>query len=119
MAELESWIKEKEHIFSSLDYGKDLTSVLALQSKHSAFEDELGARRAHLQEIMKEGDKIIQAGHFDTPQVDFFSHVDCIYFVCNCLYHVFIHDMSLNVCTWTQIQCAHGNNKVIILFMLS
>ncbi|XP_014050858.1 spectrin beta chain, erythrocytic isoform X1 [Salmo salar] len=70
MAELESWIKEKEHIFSSLDYGKDLTSVLALQSKHSAFEDELGARRAHLQEIMKEGDKIIQAGHFDTPQVE-------------------------------------------------
>uniref|UniRef100_A0A8C8ER97 Spectrin beta chain n=1 Tax=Oncorhynchus tshawytscha TaxID=74940 RepID=A0A8C8ER97_ONCTS len=44
MAELESWIKEKEHIFSSLDYGKDLTSVLTLQSKHSAFEDELGAR---------------------------------------------------------------------------
>uniref|UniRef100_A0A4W5Q7J1 Spectrin beta chain n=1 Tax=Hucho hucho TaxID=62062 RepID=A0A4W5Q7J1_9TELE len=69
MAELESWIKEKEHIFSSLDYGKDLTSVLALQSKHSAFEDELGARRAHLQEIMDEGDKIIQAGHFGTPQV--------------------------------------------------
>uniref|UniRef100_A0A674F0V3 Spectrin, beta, erythrocytic n=1 Tax=Salmo trutta TaxID=8032 RepID=A0A674F0V3_SALTR len=61
MAELESWIKEKEHIFSSLDYGKDLTSVLALQSKHSAFEDELGARRAHLQEIMNEGDKIIQS----------------------------------------------------------
>uniref|UniRef100_A0A8C8D622 Spectrin beta chain n=1 Tax=Oncorhynchus tshawytscha TaxID=74940 RepID=A0A8C8D622_ONCTS len=69
MAELESWIKEKEHIFSSLDYGKDLTSVLTLQSKHSAFEDELGARRVHLQEIMDEGDKIIQAGHFDTPQV--------------------------------------------------
>uniref|UniRef100_A0A8K9XFT7 Spectrin beta chain n=1 Tax=Oncorhynchus mykiss TaxID=8022 RepID=A0A8K9XFT7_ONCMY len=69
MAELESWIKEKEHILSSLDYGKDLTSVLTLQSKHSAFEDELGARRVHLREIMDEGDKIIQAGHFDTPQV--------------------------------------------------
>ncbi|CAB1331215.1 unnamed protein product, partial [Coregonus sp. 'balchen'] len=69
MAELESWIKEKEHILSSLDYGKDLTSVLVLQSKHSAFEDELGSRRAHLQEIMDEGDKIIQAGHFGTPQV--------------------------------------------------
>ncbi|XP_071238827.1 spectrin beta chain, erythrocytic-like isoform X1 [Salvelinus alpinus] len=69
MAELESWIKEKEHIFSSLDYGKDLTSVLVLQSKHSAFENELGARRAHLQEIMDEGDKMIQARHFGAPQV--------------------------------------------------
>uniref|UniRef100_A0A8C7L7Q3 Spectrin beta, erythrocytic n=1 Tax=Oncorhynchus kisutch TaxID=8019 RepID=A0A8C7L7Q3_ONCKI len=69
MAELESWIKEKEHIFSSLDYGKDLTSVLVLQSKHSAFENELGARRAHLQQILDEGDKMIQARHFGAPQV--------------------------------------------------
>ncbi|XP_071381499.1 LOW QUALITY PROTEIN: spectrin beta chain, erythrocytic [Centroberyx affinis] len=69
MAELESWIKEKEHIFSSLDYGKDLTSVLVLQSKHSAFEDELGARRAHLQQVMDEGDKMIQAKHFGSPKV--------------------------------------------------
>ncbi|KAJ7990853.1 hypothetical protein DPEC_G00291220 [Dallia pectoralis] len=68
-AELESWIREKEHIFSSLDYGKDLTSVLVLQSKHSAFEDELDARRAHLQEIMGEGDTIIQTGDFGATQV--------------------------------------------------
>ncbi|CAB1335514.1 unnamed protein product [Coregonus sp. 'balchen'] len=56
MAELESWIKEKEHIFSSLDYGKDVTSVLVLQSKHSAFEDELGARlfrRQNLQDTQR------------------------------------------------------------------
>uniref|UniRef100_A0A8K9VA13 Spectrin beta chain n=1 Tax=Oncorhynchus mykiss TaxID=8022 RepID=A0A8K9VA13_ONCMY len=45
---LSSNLSEKEHILSSLDYGKDLTSVLTLQSKHSAFEDELGARRVHL-----------------------------------------------------------------------
>ncbi|KAL4656168.1 spectrin beta chain, erythrocytic-like [Arapaima gigas] len=69
MAEIENWVKEKEHIFSSLDYGKDLTRVLALQSKHSAFEDELGARRAHLQLVMDEGAKMIQAKHFGTPEV--------------------------------------------------
>ncbi|XP_067099626.1 spectrin beta chain, erythrocytic isoform X1 [Osmerus mordax] len=69
MAELESWIKEKENIFSSLDYGKDLTSVLVLQSKHSAFEDELGARRANLQQVLDEGDKMIQAKHFGSPKV--------------------------------------------------
>uniref|UniRef100_A0A671YVH8 Spectrin beta chain n=1 Tax=Sparus aurata TaxID=8175 RepID=A0A671YVH8_SPAAU len=69
VAELESWIREKEHIFSSLDYGKDLTSVLVLQSKHSAFEDELGARRANLEPLLAEGEKMIQAKHFGSPKV--------------------------------------------------
>ncbi|KAG7237995.1 hypothetical protein INR49_031349 [Caranx melampygus] len=69
VTELESWIREKEHIFSSLDYGKDLTSVLLLQSKHSAFEDELGARRANLEQVLAEGEKMIQAKHFGSPKV--------------------------------------------------
>uniref|UniRef100_A0A672J1Q7 Spectrin beta chain n=1 Tax=Salarias fasciatus TaxID=181472 RepID=A0A672J1Q7_SALFA len=69
VTELESWIREKEHIFSSLDYGKDLTSVLVLQSKHSAFEDELGARRASLEQVLSEGDKMIQAKHFGSPKI--------------------------------------------------
>ncbi|KAK5857703.1 hypothetical protein PBY51_010930 [Eleginops maclovinus] len=68
-AELESWIKEKEHLFSSLDYGKDLTSVLVLQSKHSAFEDELGARRANLDQVQAEGQKMIEAKHYGSPKV--------------------------------------------------
>ncbi|XP_066550926.1 spectrin beta chain, erythrocytic isoform X2 [Amia ocellicauda] len=69
MAEIESWIKEKEHIFSSLDYGKDLTSVLILQSKHNAFEDELAARRAHLQQTVIEGDRMVAAKHFGEPKI--------------------------------------------------
>ncbi|KAM8915258.1 spectrin beta chain, erythrocytic isoform 1-T2 [Spinachia spinachia] len=68
-AELESWIREKEHIFCSLDYGKDLTSVLVLQSKHSAFEDELAARRANLDQVLAAGEKMIQAKHFGSPKV--------------------------------------------------
>uniref|UniRef100_A0A3B3X0I2 Spectrin beta chain n=1 Tax=Poecilia mexicana TaxID=48701 RepID=A0A3B3X0I2_9TELE len=69
VAELESWIREKEQLFSSLDYGKDLTSVLVLQSKHSAFEDELGARRSNLQQVLAEGDNMIQAKHFGSPKI--------------------------------------------------
>ncbi|XP_040916505.1 spectrin beta chain, erythrocytic [Toxotes jaculatrix] len=69
VTELESWIREKEQIFSSLDYGRDLTSVLVLQSKHSAFEDELGARRANLEQVLAEGEKMIQAKHFGSPNV--------------------------------------------------
>ncbi|XP_037096955.1 spectrin beta chain, erythrocytic isoform X1 [Syngnathus acus] len=68
-AELESWIKEKENLFSSLDYGKDLTSVLVLQSKHSAFEDELGARRANLHKLLTEGDEMIKENHFGAPVI--------------------------------------------------
>ncbi|XP_066540760.1 spectrin beta chain, erythrocytic [Hoplias malabaricus] len=69
IAELESWIREKEHIFSSLDYGKDLTSVLVLQSKHSAFEDELGARRDHLKQVMAEGESMVTSKHLGAPKV--------------------------------------------------
>ncbi|XP_043118343.1 spectrin beta chain, erythrocytic isoform X1 [Puntigrus tetrazona] len=69
IAELESWIREKEHIFSSLDYGKDLTSVLVLQSKHSVFEDELAARRDNLKQVMDEGESMIQAKHLGSPKV--------------------------------------------------
>ncbi|XP_056283080.1 spectrin beta chain, erythrocytic isoform X2 [Pseudoliparis swirei] len=69
VTELESWIREKEHIFSSLDYGKDLTSVLLLQSKHSAFEDELWARRANLDQVLAEGDRMIRADHFGSAKV--------------------------------------------------
>ncbi|XP_060790175.1 spectrin beta chain, erythrocytic isoform X5 [Neoarius graeffei] len=69
IAELESWIREKEHIFSSLDYGKDMTSVLVLQSKHSAFEDELGARCDHLKQVMGDGETMVKAKHFGTQKV--------------------------------------------------
>uniref|UniRef100_A0A672SY81 Spectrin beta chain n=1 Tax=Sinocyclocheilus grahami TaxID=75366 RepID=A0A672SY81_SINGR len=69
IAELESWIREKEHIFSSLDYGKDLTSVLVLQSKHSVFEDELAARQDNLKQVMDEGESMIQAKHLGSPKV--------------------------------------------------
>lgn len=67
--ELESWIREKEHIFSSLDYGKDLTSVLVLQSKHSAFEDELSAWRDHLKQVMGESENMVKSKHFGAANV--------------------------------------------------
>ncbi|XP_056445790.1 spectrin beta chain, erythrocytic [Gadus chalcogrammus] len=69
-AEVESWVKEKEHIFSTLDYGKDLTSVLILQGKHNAFEDELGARRAHLQQVLALGEDMVRAEHFGAAAVE-------------------------------------------------
>ncbi|NXO82031.1 SPTB1 protein, partial [Sitta europaea] len=47
--EAESWIKEQEQLYSSLDFGKDLPGVLLLQRRHAAFEAELRSRGGRLE----------------------------------------------------------------------
>uniref|UniRef100_UPI00398F8911 spectrin beta chain, non-erythrocytic 1-like isoform X2 n=1 Tax=Pristiophorus japonicus TaxID=55135 RepID=UPI00398F8911 len=69
MAETEGWIREREQIFSSQDYGKDITSIMILQSKHKALEDELGGLRTHLQQTDKEGKDMIAEKHFASPEI--------------------------------------------------
>uniref|UniRef100_A0A8C9AC04 Spectrin beta chain n=1 Tax=Prolemur simus TaxID=1328070 RepID=A0A8C9AC04_PROSS len=69
MDEAESWIKEKEQIYSSLDYGKDLTSVLILQRKHKAFEDELRGLGTHLEQIFQEAEGMVARKQFGHPQI--------------------------------------------------
>uniref|UniRef100_A0A452QUM3 Spectrin beta chain, erythrocytic n=1 Tax=Ursus americanus TaxID=9643 RepID=A0A452QUM3_URSAM len=70
MDEAESWIKEKEQIYSSLDYGKDLTSVLILQRKHKAFEDELRGLDTHLEQIFQEAEGMVARKQFGHPQIE-------------------------------------------------
>uniref|UniRef100_A0A452E7C1 Spectrin beta chain n=1 Tax=Capra hircus TaxID=9925 RepID=A0A452E7C1_CAPHI len=70
MDEAESWIKEKEQIYSSLDYGKDLTSVLILQRKHKAFEDELRGLDAHLGQIFREAEGMVARKQFGHEQIE-------------------------------------------------
>lgn len=70
MDEAESWIKEKEQIYSSLDYGKDLTSVLILQRKHKAFEDELRGLDTHLDQIFQEAEDMVARKQFGHPQIE-------------------------------------------------
>ncbi|XP_027827729.2 spectrin beta chain, erythrocytic isoform X2 [Ovis aries] len=70
MDEAESWIKEKEQIYSSLDYGKDLTSVLILQRKHKAFEDELRGLDAHLGQIFQEAEGMVARKQFGHEQIE-------------------------------------------------
>lgn len=69
MAEEESWIREKEQILSAADYGKDLTSVIRLLSKHKAFEDEMSGRRGPLQQTIKEGDAMVAEEHFGSEKI--------------------------------------------------
>ncbi|NXP63969.1 SPTB1 protein, partial [Chloropsis cyanopogon] len=50
--EAESWIKEQEQLYSSLDFGKDLPGVLLLQRRHAAFEAELRSRGGRLEQTL-------------------------------------------------------------------
>ncbi|XP_060222174.1 spectrin beta chain, non-erythrocytic 1 isoform X3 [Meriones unguiculatus] len=69
MAEEEGWIREKEKILSSDDYGKDLTSVMRLLSKHRAFEDEMSGRSGHFEQAIKEGEDMIAEEHLGSEKI--------------------------------------------------
>ncbi|XP_071335921.1 spectrin beta chain, non-erythrocytic 1 isoform X2 [Trachinotus anak] len=69
MAEEEGWIREKEQILSSEDYGKDLTGAVRLLSQHKAFEDEMSGRAAHLQQTIKQGDELVANNHFGADKI--------------------------------------------------
>ncbi|XP_050831246.1 spectrin beta chain, erythrocytic isoform X2 [Serinus canaria] len=60
--EAESWIKEQEQLYSSLDFGKDLPGVLLLQRRHAAFEAELRSRGGRLEQTLAVGEELAAAG---------------------------------------------------------
>lgn len=69
MEEAEAWVREKERILSSSaqSYGKDLSSVAKLLSKHNIFLGELGGRRALLQSTMKRGEQTLLRRRLGPP----------------------------------------------------
>ncbi|XP_053553688.1 spectrin beta chain, erythrocytic [Bombina bombina] len=69
MDEVERWIKEKEHIYTSMDFGKDLTGVSILQRKHKAFEDELRGLESNLQQTIKDGESMIDNKHYGSSKI--------------------------------------------------
>uniref|UniRef100_A0A1A7Y081 Spectrin beta chain n=1 Tax=Iconisemion striatum TaxID=60296 RepID=A0A1A7Y081_9TELE len=69
MAEEEGWIREKEQILSSEDYGKDLTGAVRLLSQHKAFEDEMSGRAGHLQQTIKQGQELVADNHFGAEKI--------------------------------------------------
>ncbi|CAL9688312.1 unnamed protein product [Knipowitschia caucasica] len=69
MAEEEGWIREKEQILSSEDFGKDLTGAVRLLSQHKAFEDEMSGRGAHLRNTIHQGDQLVENKHFGADKI--------------------------------------------------
>ncbi|NXX99778.1 SPTB1 protein, partial [Centropus bengalensis] len=61
--EAESWIKEQEQLYSSLDFGKDLPGVSLLQRRHATFEAELRRRGARLQRALEAGEGLAGRGY--------------------------------------------------------
>ncbi|XP_075692211.1 spectrin beta chain, non-erythrocytic 4 [Rhinoderma darwinii] len=58
--EAEGWIREKEQILAApQNYGKDLSSVLRLLSKHKILVGELGGRFAMLQQTLQKGEQVL------------------------------------------------------------
>ncbi|XP_074774418.1 spectrin beta chain, erythrocytic isoform X2 [Athene noctua] len=60
--EAEGWIKEQEQLYSSLDFGKDLPSVLLLQRRHAVLEAELRNRGSRLERALAAGEGLAAAG---------------------------------------------------------
>ncbi|NXB81302.1 SPTB1 protein, partial [Donacobius atricapilla] len=60
--EAESWIKEQEQLYLSLDFGKDLPGVLLLQRRHAAFEAEMRSRGGRLEQTLAVGEGLAAEG---------------------------------------------------------
>ncbi|KAM8952646.1 spectrin beta chain, non-erythrocytic 4 [Pelodytes ibericus] len=59
--EAEGWIREKEQIMSApQSYGKDLSSILRLLSKHKILVGELRGRQAMLQQTLQQGEQVLK-----------------------------------------------------------
>ncbi|XP_018423798.1 PREDICTED: spectrin beta chain, erythrocytic-like [Nanorana parkeri] len=69
MDEIERWIKEKEQIYTTMDFGKDLTTIYILQRKHKAFEDELKGQESNLQEAINDGETLVASKHYGAPKI--------------------------------------------------
>ena len=53
--EEEAWIKEREAIASSMDFGKDLNAVMLSKQKHQTLEAEITGREPHFKSTCETG----------------------------------------------------------------
>ena len=62
----ESWLREREPLAGSHNYGTDLTSVFSLQKKHQTLEAELQTRQGDFQSLCKQGEALKQRAKFES-----------------------------------------------------
>ena len=59
LEEENSWIKERLHIMNNPDIGNTLVAVQGLQKKHESFEADFLVQKERCQDILKQGEKLI------------------------------------------------------------
>ncbi|KAK2499565.1 hypothetical protein MC885_005835 [Smutsia gigantea] len=64
-----SWIKEKEQLMASDDFGQDLASVQALLRKHEGLERDLAALEDKVKALCPEADRLQQSHPLSTTQI--------------------------------------------------
>eukprot|EP00049_Salpingoeca_infusionum_P019358 m.361515 g.361515 ORF g.361515 m.361515 type:complete len:2425 (-) comp19658_c0_seq1:287-7561(-) len=65
----EAWIREKERVAGSKDFGRDLTGVRNLQRKHQAFASELVNHNERVSRVLSVADKLVADGHYDAATI--------------------------------------------------
>ncbi|XP_018608375.1 spectrin alpha chain, non-erythrocytic 1-like isoform X4 [Scleropages formosus] len=66
-----SWIKEKEQLMSSDDFGRDLASVQALLRKHEGLERDLAALEDKVNNLGNEAERLQETHPQNAPQIHF------------------------------------------------
>jgi len=70
IADEESWIKEKNLLVTSDDYGRDLTGVQNLRKKHKRFESELGSHEPAIQSVQEAGQQLIDVSQLGGAEIE-------------------------------------------------
>uniref|UniRef100_A0A6I8QYW0 Spectrin alpha chain, non-erythrocytic 1 n=1 Tax=Xenopus tropicalis TaxID=8364 RepID=A0A6I8QYW0_XENTR len=63
------WIREKEQLMASDDFGRDLASVQALLRKHEGLERDLAALEEKVKALCAESDRLQQSHPMNAPQI--------------------------------------------------
>ncbi|KHN88357.1 Spectrin alpha chain [Toxocara canis] len=67
--EEEAWMNEKQQILSSDNFGENMAGVQGLLKKHDAFEADLALHTQRVNQLIEEGQKLIDAGNHHSPMI--------------------------------------------------
>eukprot|EP00041_Stephanoeca_diplocostata_P037687 m.1437305 g.1437305 ORF g.1437305 m.1437305 type:complete len:2502 (+) comp25086_c0_seq1:132-7637(+) len=63
------WVRGRQRVATSTDYGRDLTSVQSLVKKHGATLDEIHAHAGIVRDVLAAADALVQSNHYDLESI--------------------------------------------------
>jgi spectrin alpha len=64
-----SWINEKQHVLSSSECGNTVAAAQGLIKKHDAFETDFNVHKERLEDIIRQGELLVNAHNHHTAQI--------------------------------------------------